>query len=97
MTSWLAPPGGGGGGGVTKAAGSRLSAEADPDAVHIFTVASGHMYERLQKIMVLSVLRNTQCALAPLRASAHSHASTCTRFWELPTAHASSLQTHQCV
>ena len=40
----------------------RLSAEDDPDAVHIFTIASGHMYERLQKIMILSVLRNTKCA-----------------------------------
>lgn len=27
--------------------------------VNIFTVASGHMYERLQKIMILSVLRHT--------------------------------------
>ena len=27
--------------------------------MHIFSVASGHMYERLQKIMMLSVLRHT--------------------------------------
>lgn len=27
--------------------------------VNIFAIASGHMYERLQKIMVLSVLRHT--------------------------------------
>lgn len=27
--------------------------------INVFTVASGHMYERLQKIMVLSVLRHT--------------------------------------
>jgi hypothetical protein len=39
--------------------------EAD-DRVHVFTVASGHMYERLQKIMVLSVLRNTKCAALSL-------------------------------
>ena len=65
VSSWLAPAPSGGGatrarGG--RAAGSGLSAEEDPDAIHIFTVASGHMYERLQKIMVLSVLRTTKCA-----------------------------------
>ena len=37
-----------------------LSPEDDPETIHIFTIASGHMYERLQKIMVLSVLRNTR-------------------------------------
>ncbi|KAK9811403.1 hypothetical protein WJX72_003341 [[Myrmecia] bisecta] len=37
-----------------------MTAEEDPDTIHIFTVASGHMYERLQKIMVLSVIRNTR-------------------------------------
>jgi hypothetical protein len=26
----------------------------------VFTVASGHMYERLQNIMILSVLRQTR-------------------------------------
>jgi len=30
------------------------------EVINIFTVASGHMYERLQKIMVLSVIKNTQ-------------------------------------
>jgi hypothetical protein len=30
------------------------------DVINIFTVASGHMYERLQKIMVLSVIKDTQ-------------------------------------
>ena len=30
--------------------------------MHVFTIASGHMYERLQKIMILSVVRNTKCA-----------------------------------
>ncbi|GFR53074.1 hypothetical protein Agub_g15773, partial [Astrephomene gubernaculifera] len=30
------------------------------DTINVFTVASGHMYERLQKIMILSVLRHTQ-------------------------------------
>ncbi|BDA49281.1 UDP-glucose:glycoprotein glucosyltransferase 1 [Coccomyxa sp. Obi] len=54
VSSWLTP------GTKDKSAGSTLSAEEDPDCIHIFTVASGHMYERLQKIMVLSVLRTTK-------------------------------------
>ena len=69
MSSWLVPSGSSSGsarGGGGRAAGSNLTAEADPDAIHIFTVASGHMYERLQKIMVLSVLRTTKCAPWPL-------------------------------
>lgn len=53
LSSWLAPS-------KVQAAGKNLTAEEDPDCVHIFTVASGLMYERLQKIMVLSVLRNTK-------------------------------------
>lgn len=63
VASWLAPgqqqPGP-----ADAATEARLSAEDDPDAVHIFTIASGHMYERLQKIMILSVLRNTRRAPA---------------------------------
>eukprot|EP00879_Flechtneria_rotunda_P024541 GHRR01026020.1.p1 GENE.GHRR01026020.1~~GHRR01026020.1.p1 ORF type:complete len:588 (+),score=241.16 GHRR01026020.1:107-1870(+) len=30
------------------------------DIINVFTVASGHMYERLQKIMILSVIKNTK-------------------------------------
>ena len=30
------------------------------DVVNVFTIASGLMYERLQKIMILSVIRNTR-------------------------------------
>lgn len=30
------------------------------DTINVFTVASGHMYERLQNIMILSVLRHTK-------------------------------------
>ena len=55
MSSWLGKspaPG--------VAAGANLTAEEDPECIHIFTVASGLMYERLQKIMVLSVLRSTK-------------------------------------
>lgn len=63
VASWLAPGQAPGAGQAVGTAGApRLSAEDDPDAVHIFTIASGHMYERLQKIMILSVLRNTKCA-----------------------------------
>jgi UDP-glucose:glycoprotein glucosyltransferase len=67
VSSWLAPGGSAGSGSGTRGAagGRNVSAEDDPDAVHIFTVASGHMYERLQKIMVLSVLRNTKCGFSP--------------------------------
>lgn len=41
------------------AAGSKV-AKADYGTINIFTVASGHMYERLQKIMILSVIKNTK-------------------------------------
>lgn len=30
------------------------------EVVNIFAIASGHMYERLQKIMILSVLQHTK-------------------------------------
>ena len=30
------------------------------EVVNIFAIASGHMYERLQKILILSVLRHTK-------------------------------------
>lgn len=30
------------------------------DVINIFSIASGHMYERLQKIMILSVLQHTK-------------------------------------
>jgi UDP-glucose:glycoprotein glucosyltransferase len=33
---------------------------AASDVINVFTVASGHMYERLQKIMILSVIKNTK-------------------------------------
>jgi UDP-glucose:glycoprotein glucosyltransferase len=44
-------------------AGSALVKPGRPlggETINIFTVASGHMYERLQKIMMLSVLRRTK-------------------------------------
>lgn len=38
----------------------RGGVEVGADTVNIFSLASGHMYERLLRIMVLSVHRNTQ-------------------------------------
>jgi UDP-glucose:glycoprotein glucosyltransferase len=32
----------------------------DDETIHVFTVASGHMYERLQKIMILSAIKRTK-------------------------------------
>lgn len=43
--------------------GSKRVAFTPPDPnepINVFTVASGHMYERLQKIMMLSVIKNTK-------------------------------------
>jgi UDP-glucose:glycoprotein glucosyltransferase len=43
--------------------GSGVAAPAvegeERETIHVFTVASGHMYERLQKIMVLSAIKRT--------------------------------------
>ncbi|KAH7827292.1 putative UDP-glucose:glycoprotein glucosyltransferase [Monocercomonoides exilis] len=36
------------------------STENKPDTIHIFTICSGHLYERLAKIMMMSVLNNTK-------------------------------------
>jgi len=47
--------GSGGGGG-----GPLIPAGEGAGTVHVFTIASGHMYERLQKIMILSVVKNTK-------------------------------------
>lgn len=42
-------------GGKKAAGGEVATAEGgEDDRLHVFTVASGHMYERLQKIMILS-------------------------------------------
>lgn len=45
------------GGGSTRK--NVLSYHADEDTIHVFTVASGHMYERLQKIMILSAVKRS--------------------------------------
>lgn len=34
--------------------------EPEEDVVNIFSLASGHLYERLLRIMMLSVLKNTK-------------------------------------
>mmetsp|Transcript_11957 Transcript_11957/g.33653 ORF Transcript_11957/g.33653 Transcript_11957/m.33653 type:complete len:1727 (-) Transcript_11957:508-5688(-) len=41
------------------AAAPAKPAGSDLETINVFTVASGHMYERLQKIMILSVLKHT--------------------------------------
>jgi hypothetical protein len=38
----------------------RAGGAGKENVVNVFTVASGHMYERLQKIMFLSVVKNTK-------------------------------------
>jgi len=48
---------------VTKAVSRDSSSNgsaSDDDTIHVFTVASGHMYERLQKIMILSAIKRTK-------------------------------------
>jgi UDP-glucose:glycoprotein glucosyltransferase len=48
---------------VTKAVrrdSSSNESASDDDTIHVFTVASGHMYERLQKIMILSAIKRTK-------------------------------------
>ena len=57
--------------------------EEDPDTIHIFSVASGHMYERLQKIMILSVIRNTRCAQCICSESALSMLFVHNVCWQL--------------
>lgn len=48
--------------GSSKSSSSSSVAKASgkDDVINVFTVASGHMYERLQKIMILSVIKNTK-------------------------------------
>ena len=50
-----------------------MSPEDDQDTIHIFSVASGHMYERLQKIMILSVIRNTRYLHSSLSSARCCH------------------------
>lgn len=45
---------------VAGAGPEAADAVAEDGRIHIFTVASGHMYERLQKIMVLSAIKRTR-------------------------------------
>lgn len=71
MASWLGPKG------EQKQKASdgpevQLLPEEDSETIHIFTVASGHLYERLQKIMVLSALRQTKYAFWSLLIMLHS-------------------------
>ena len=40
--------------------GNAKKAEVDDDTINVFSLASGHLYERLLKIMMLSVMKNTK-------------------------------------
>ena len=62
--------GGGGGGGAAADDGTVLGslskwvglgggAASDDDTVHVFSLASGHLYERFLRIMMVSVLQRT--------------------------------------
>lgn len=42
------------------ATNSKAAKKKNYGTINVFTVASGHMYERLQKIMILSVIKNTK-------------------------------------
>ncbi|KAI3430615.1 hypothetical protein D9Q98_005207 [Chlorella vulgaris] len=65
VASWAGSSGGAdavGGVPATQAEGGVQGAgqeELERETIHVFTVASGHMYERLQKIMFLSVVKRT--------------------------------------
>ncbi|XP_030838200.1 UDP-glucose:glycoprotein glucosyltransferase 1 isoform X1 [Strongylocentrotus purpuratus] len=50
--------GGGGGGGGTK--GGAETGNGEMEQLNIFSLASGHLYERLLRIMMLSVLKHTK-------------------------------------
>ncbi|XP_052863855.1 UDP-glucose:glycoprotein glucosyltransferase [Anopheles cruzii] len=61
-------PGGGGGGGIwdsissivgTGDSGGSGGTAGEPEVLNIFSVASGHLYERLLRIMMLSLLKHT--------------------------------------
>ncbi|XP_058056103.1 UDP-glucose:glycoprotein glucosyltransferase [Anopheles bellator] len=62
-------PGGGGGGGIwdsissivgTSDSGGSGGTAGEPEVLNIFSVASGHLYERLLRIMMLSLLKHTR-------------------------------------
>lgn len=40
--------------------GGSKQKEAEEDTINVFSVASGHLYERLLRIMMLSVVKNTK-------------------------------------
>lgn len=49
-----------GGGGSAVFSCAPDSGEAELEVINVFSLASGHLYERFLKIMMLSVLKNTQ-------------------------------------
>jgi len=53
---------------------SELPVGKDHDTIHVFSLASGHLYERFLKIMMLSVITNTK---APGTTYLFHHTSAC--------------------
>ena len=51
-------------------------AGADDETVHVFSLASGHLYERFLKIMMMSVLERTDRKVAPPSCISTSQRST---------------------
>jgi len=49
--------------------GNTKKAEVDDDTINVFSLASGHLYERLLKIMMLSVMKNTKWVLVDFSLS----------------------------
>lgn len=43
--------------------GSRLGGDSCTETIHVFSLASGHVYERLLRIMISSVRKHTKCPL----------------------------------
>ena len=56
--------------------GGSGAAGADDETVHVFSLASGHLYERFLKIMMMSVLERTDRKVAPPSCISTSQRST---------------------
>lgn len=48
---------------ITSSFGSNSDGDEPQETINIFSVASGHLYERLLRIMMLSALKNTESPL----------------------------------
>ena len=64
----------------------------EADTIHIFSLASGHLYERFLKIMMLSVIQHTQSAVKFWSTPTHALHPTHTRTHPPPTPSHPSLR-----